>query len=74
MATSRRVAVKPNALALGGFNVNDFACRRWRRNRLTVFPKALDVELDRLADECENFFSGLCGSHAAREIGNVGAE
>ena len=59
---------------LGGFNVNNFACRRWWWNRLTTLAQAFDVKLDSLTNERQNLFSGFAGRHTAGEIGNVGAE
>lgn len=75
-ALNRAAQFKPvgSSAWLGGFNVDDFAGRRWRRNWLTVFSETFDVELDRFADKREHFVSGLSSSYAARKIRNVGSK
>jgi hypothetical protein len=35
-------------------------------------PQALDVKGDGFTDEAFNFFRGISGSHAARQVGYVG--
>jgi hypothetical protein len=57
--------------ALGGVNVDDFAGRRWPRNRLATLLETLDVELDGISNQREGFRSCFTRSDTAGQIGYV---
>src|SRR6187401_1741557 len=65
--------VRPNEL-LGGTHFNECARRTRRRYRLAVLAKALDVKLDRLADELAYLGLALGSGDTPRKIRDVRAK
>jgi hypothetical protein len=48
-----------------------FDVRMRRRDRLAALAKAVDVQLDRFADELHRFISRFRNGNAAGKVGNV---